>query len=62
MVLYAWCVMFVHSRFTENPPIDLEVTHTSFLRWFYHNVLLLHDGNWWGLIPSLSVEMDVSLD
>jgi hypothetical protein len=28
--------VFVHSRFVENPPIDLEATGPSFLRWFYH--------------------------
>jgi hypothetical protein len=26
----------VHSRFVENPSVDLEVTNPSFLRWFYH--------------------------
>jgi hypothetical protein len=34
MVSYAWCVVFVHSHFTENPPIDLDVTNPSFLSWF----------------------------
>jgi hypothetical protein len=29
--------VFVHSRFVENPLIDLEATGPSFLRWFYHN-------------------------
>jgi hypothetical protein len=29
--------VFMHSRFIENPPIDLEVTNPSFLRWFYHS-------------------------
>jgi hypothetical protein len=28
--------VFVHSRFIENPLIDLEVTNPTFLRWFYH--------------------------
>jgi hypothetical protein len=28
---------FMHSHFTENPPIDVEVTDPSFLRWFYHS-------------------------
>jgi hypothetical protein len=26
----------VHSCFAVNPPIDLEVTNPSLLRWFYH--------------------------
>jgi hypothetical protein len=29
--------VFAHSRFIENPPIDLEVADPTFLRWFYHN-------------------------
>jgi hypothetical protein len=37
MVLYASYVCFMHSRFIENPPIDLEVMKPSFLRWFCHN-------------------------
>jgi hypothetical protein len=31
------CV-FVHSRFIENPLIDLEVANPLFLRWFCHTV------------------------
>jgi hypothetical protein len=29
--------VFVHSRFIENPPIDLEVMNPSFMMWFYHS-------------------------
>jgi hypothetical protein len=56
MVLYTSCVVFVHSRFTKNPLIDLEVTNHSFLRWFCHSVSLFSNGNPWGLIPDLLVE------
>jgi hypothetical protein len=35
-------VMFVHSRFVKNPPIDLDMTNPSFLRWFCH---ILHLGS-----------------
>jgi hypothetical protein len=31
--------MFVHSRFVEHPPIDLEVMNPSILRWFYHRFI-----------------------
>jgi hypothetical protein len=27
----------VHSRFIENPLIDLMETNPSFLRWYYHS-------------------------
>jgi hypothetical protein len=30
-------VVFVHSRFVENPPIWSWQTNPSFLRWFYHS-------------------------
>jgi hypothetical protein len=33
MVFACLVWVFVHSRFTENPTIDLEATNPSFLRW-----------------------------
>jgi hypothetical protein len=38
--------MFVHSRFIENPLIDLQATNTSFLRWFYHTCLVVLEHGW----------------
>jgi hypothetical protein len=31
----------VHSFFTENPLIDLEVENPLFLRWFCHNLVMV---------------------
>jgi hypothetical protein len=36
MVLYAFCDVFVDSRFAKNPLIRSWETNTSFLRWFCH--------------------------
>jgi hypothetical protein len=36
MVVYASYVCFMHPRFTDNPPIDLEAMDPSVLRWFCH--------------------------
>jgi hypothetical protein len=41
MGLYASYVCLLHSHFIENHSIVLEVTNSSFLRWFCHTQTLL---------------------
>jgi hypothetical protein len=40
MVLYVLCVRLPYSRIVKNHLIDLEVTNLSFMRWFYHNLIV----------------------
>jgi hypothetical protein len=40
MIVYASYVCLLYSRFIENLPTDLEVMNHSFLRWFFHSVIL----------------------
>jgi hypothetical protein len=36
LVFICFVCVFAHSRFDENPPIDLEEMNPSFLMWFCH--------------------------
>jgi hypothetical protein len=38
MIFVCLVCVFVHSRFIENPPIDLETTNPSFLRQLCHSL------------------------